>query len=106
MPKSQQTPFTASHSACSCVCVGSKEGHHHNKCADAKTTNSVLLNLITFLLSAFYYAVFVFYYIVLIVQILNVFIKEKRREKVPFANFPDFPILSGNIMLMKMVSDN
>lgn len=60
------------------------------QCADAKTTNSVLLNLITFLLSAFYYAVFVFYYIVLIVQILNVFIKEKKKRKSPICQFPWF----------------
>lgn len=61
--------------------------------------------------------VFVFCYIVLTIQILNVFlwtlivkkkkkIERKKMEKAPFANFPDSPILSGNIMLMKMVSDN
>lgn len=32
--------------------------------------------------------------------------KIERKEKATFANFPDSFILSGNIMLMKMVSDN
>lgn len=32
--------------------------------------------------------------------------KKERKEKDPFANFPDFLILSTNIMLMKMVLDN
>lgn len=59
--------------------------------------------------------VFVFFYIVLTKQILNVFVwmfivkkkkKIERKEKATFANFPDSLILSGNIMLMKMVSDN